>query len=62
MSSAGPVQVVVDLERHAQTISGQITVPGACPTAFFGWLELIDRLERAVEDHGDRRPPGPGQP
>jgi hypothetical protein len=56
MSPDSSVHVVVDLERCAETISGQITVAGAETTAFFGWLELIDRLERAVEDHGNQAP------
>ena len=42
-----PVQVVVELERTGSTISGHVAVAGAPPTEFFGWLELIDRLERA---------------
>jgi hypothetical protein len=50
MSPDSSVKVVIELERCAETISGEITVAGRGPTAFYGWLELIDRLERAVED------------
>jgi hypothetical protein len=48
MGEDGPVQVVVELERTGSTISGHVAVAGAPPRGFFGWLELIDRLERAA--------------
>jgi hypothetical protein len=48
--------VVVDLEQTDETVKGHITIAGAAAVAFFGWLELIDRLDRAVERHC-----GPGQ-
>jgi hypothetical protein len=60
MGEDGPVQVVVELERTGSTITGHVTVAGAPPTEFFGWLELIDRLERAAprshEQQTDGRP------
>ena len=58
MSHSEPLQVVVDLEQTAETVKGQITVAGAASTAFFGWLELIDRLDRAVEHHCGPRQAG----
>jgi hypothetical protein len=48
MDVNGPVQVVVEMESTGSTISGQISIEGAPPSGFFGWLELIDRLERAA--------------
>ena len=54
MALDSPVQVVLDLERSAQTITGQITIVGAGTTSFFGWLELIDQLDHAIDDQGDR--------
>jgi hypothetical protein len=51
MSHRQPLQVVVDLEQTDETVKGRITVAGAASTEFFGWLELIDRLDRAVERH-----------
>jgi hypothetical protein len=51
MSPRQPLQVVVDLEQTDETVKGRITVAGAASTEFFGWLELIDRLDRAVERH-----------
>jgi hypothetical protein len=68
MGEDGPVQVVVELGRTGSTISGRVAVADAPATGFFGWLELIDRLERAVprgsdEPTADRRPdPGCDQP
>ena len=61
MDEDGPVQVVVELERTGSTISGHVAVAGSTPTEFFGWLELIDRLERAAppsahEHQTDDRP------
>jgi hypothetical protein len=43
------VRVLVEIRHTGQTISGQVAVEGASPNDFFGWLELIDRLERAAE-------------
>jgi hypothetical protein len=56
MSRSEPLQVVVDLEQTEETVKGQITIAGAASTAFFGWLELIDRLDRAVERHCGSKP------
>jgi hypothetical protein len=58
MGEDGPVQVVVELERTGSTISGQMAVAGAPATGFFGWLELIDHLERAVPRRSDKRHAG----
>jgi hypothetical protein len=59
VSNTEPLQVVVDLEQAADTVKGHITIAGAASTAFFGWLELIDRLDRAVERHGGPREAAP---
>jgi hypothetical protein len=46
----GPlVEVIVQIGRSDGTVSGQVTAPGAPGAEFFGWLELMDRLERAVD-------------
>ena len=58
MSPGQPLQVVVDLEQTDETVKGHITVAGAASTEFFGWLELIDRLDRAVERHCGPRQAG----
>ena len=49
MSKPEPVRVVLELEYDERTISGRIAVNDSpCPD-FYGWLELIDRLERAKD-------------
>lgn len=48
MSDGPRMRVIVDIERGARTVSGQITVCDGGPSDFFGWLELIDGLERAA--------------
>lgn len=58
MSAGEPLHVVVDLEQTDETVKGHITVAGAATTEFFGWLELIDRLDRAVERHCGPRQAG----
>lgn len=44
--------MLIEIEREAGTISGQLAVEGAPARDFFGWLELIDRLERATDHRG----------
>jgi hypothetical protein len=58
MGEDGPVQVVVELERTGSTISGHLAIAGASATEFFGWLELIDRLERAAPPSAQERQTG----
>lgn len=72
MNVLEPVRVVLELERQASTISGTVAVDGAPKRGFFGWLELIDKLERAAARAPDptlkpsrastpsRRDPAPG--
>ena len=43
------VRVLLDIRHTGKTVSGQVAVEGSSPSDFFGWLELIDRLERASE-------------
>jgi hypothetical protein len=43
------VEVIVQIGHSDGTVKGQVTAPGAPGTEFFGWLELMDRLERAVD-------------
>ena len=52
MNAVQPVRVVLEIERQQSTISGQLAVNGAPARGFFGWLELIDRLERAIASSG----------
>jgi hypothetical protein len=49
MSFERPVQVLVEIRHTEHTVGGAIRVEGGPAMDFFGWLELIDRLERAVD-------------
>jgi hypothetical protein len=49
MSRGALVQVIVQIGHSDGTVMGQVTAPGAPGAEFFGWLELMDRLERAVD-------------
>jgi hypothetical protein len=49
VSASGPVHVVLDIEQTDGTISGQLAVGSAHAARFHGWLELIDRIERAID-------------
>jgi hypothetical protein len=40
---------VLELEHDERTISGRIVVNDHPGHHFYGWLELIDRLERATD-------------
>ena len=43
-----PVRVVVEIERTTRTVQGQIAVGDAASRGFYGWLELLDGLDRAA--------------
>jgi hypothetical protein len=47
------VRVTLEIARAGDTIRGELAVGDRPPSAFFGWLELIARLERETA--------GPGQ-
>jgi hypothetical protein len=49
MNRGTVVEVIVQIGHSDGTVSGQVTAPGAPGAEFFGWLELMDRLERAVD-------------
>ncbi len=49
MVTDGRVRVVVEIERTAATVSGQTCVGHAAAVEFYGWLELIDQLEGALD-------------
>jgi hypothetical protein len=62
VTSSEPVRVVLELTDSEHTISGRITVDDTPRGDFYGWLELIGRLQRATgvpgaeradEDRGD---------
>ena len=54
VSATNPVRVLLEIECEQATVSGRLAVEGAHESEFFGWLELIDQLQRAI----DRDAPG----
>jgi hypothetical protein len=56
------VRVVLEIERTDRAISGQLVADGAGAIDFYGWLELIDGIERlassgaAVRDASGQEP------
>jgi hypothetical protein len=49
-----PVQVVLEIERGQGTIRGRLAIDGAPASGFYGWLELVDELERASTQAAER--------
>ncbi|HLY48312.1 MAG TPA: hypothetical protein VKR21_03880 [Solirubrobacteraceae bacterium] len=58
----GPVEVVLEMEPTGSTIRGRIWIANEPPAGFFGWLELIDRLDRAAGTHATAGPGIPDHP
>jgi hypothetical protein len=59
------VQAMVEIEHSGNTIKGKLAIEDAPATEFYGWLELIDRLERAASTQtapDQRAPPAEDQP
>jgi hypothetical protein len=58
MPTAKTSRVTVELETGADPIRGSIERSDGRSQPFWGWLELIDTLERAARDQpeGDARP------
>ena len=50
-----PVRVVLEIVRTSRTISGKLAIDGASTCCFYGWLELLDALERVADIGIDRR-------
>jgi hypothetical protein len=46
------VRVLLEIRHTGKTVSGHVTITNCSPSDFFGWLELIDRLERASDGAG----------
>jgi hypothetical protein len=49
MRAVGPVQVAIEIEPGEGTIRGRFAVDGVPGERFFGWLELLDLLDRASD-------------
>jgi hypothetical protein len=62
VSAQQRLRAVVEIERDERTISGHVAINDAEPTGFFGWLELIDTLERAADKAAVERRPDDSEP
>lgn len=47
------VEVVLSIERSGDTICGRVAIDGGPARSFFGWLELIGRLQRETPTAGE---------
>ncbi len=51
-------RVVIDIMQSTDTVRGRVAVGDGAATEFFGWIELIDRLQSAASpDVIDATPP-----
>jgi hypothetical protein len=41
---------MIEIQHTADTIRGRLAIEGAPASNFYGWLELIDRLDRATSE------------
>jgi hypothetical protein len=55
-----PIRLVLELDSHAEPISGQMRAEDGRTRRFFGWLELAGALRTAFADEPAGRTPGPG--
>ncbi len=56
MVTGSRVRVIVEIERTAATVSGQTCIGHADAVTFYGWLELIDQLEGALDQPAGEGP------
>jgi len=42
-----PLRILIELDPGTEPLAGRITVPGAEPRAFVGWMELVHAIDRA---------------
>ena len=42
-----PLRISIEIEPGTEPIAGRITVPGAAPRAFVGWMELVHAIDSA---------------
>jgi hypothetical protein len=42
-----PLRISIELDPGSEPLAGRITVPGAAPRAFVGWMELVHAIDRA---------------
>jgi hypothetical protein len=42
-----PLRISIEIDPGTEPVSGNITLPGAAPRAFVGWMELVHAIDRA---------------
>ena len=41
------LRISIEIDPGTEPVSGRITVPGAAPRVFVGWMELVHAIDRA---------------
>ena len=42
-----PLRISIEIDPGTEPLAGRITVPGASPRAFVGWMELVHAIDHA---------------
>ena len=42
-----PLRISIELDPGTEPVAGRITVPGAEPRTFVGWMELVHAIDHA---------------
>jgi hypothetical protein len=42
-----PLRISIELDPGTEPVAGRLTVPGAAPRDFVGWMELVHAIDRA---------------
>ena len=42
-----PLRISIELDPGTEPVAGRITVPGAEPRTFVGWMELVHAIDQA---------------
>jgi hypothetical protein len=50
-------RISIEIDPDTEPVAGRITVAGAAPRAFVGWMELVHAIDRArhSRDNGGRQ-------
>jgi hypothetical protein len=50
--SGEPLRISIELDRRAEPVAGTISVSGAEPRAFLGWMELAHAIDLGRQSQG----------
>jgi hypothetical protein len=42
-----PLRISIELDPGTEPVAGRITIPGAEPRTFVGWMELVHAIDHA---------------